>query len=214
MGTDHWLTDTRDSYDTVAESYAAYVRDAIPERPYLRLPLELFAESVRAVGGGPVADVGCGSGHVTAHLDRLGVAAYGLDLSPAMIDLARREHPGLRFEAGSMTEFDAEPGSLGGVIAWQSLIHLPDDEVPGVLARFHRALRPGAPLHLLFHMGGDVRLKTRGYGGHPMKVRVHRRDPGQVTGWLRAAGFEIEAQLLLEPDGEQPQAFVFARRPA
>ena len=56
------------------------------------------------VGGGPVADVGCGPGHVTAHLRDSGLDAFGIDLSPVMIDVARREHPGLRFEVGSMTD--------------------------------------------------------------------------------------------------------------
>ena len=55
---------------------------------------------VRAADVGPVADVGCGPGHVTAHLNKLGVDAFGIDLSPAMLDLARRDHPGLRFEVG------------------------------------------------------------------------------------------------------------------
>ncbi|WP_312877809.1 class I SAM-dependent methyltransferase [Lentzea indica] len=95
-----WLADTRDSYDTVAVSYAGSMRGKLAELPHLRAALRLFAEEVR----GPVADVGCGPGEVTAHLHSLGVNAFGVDLSPAMIELARRDHPGLRFEVGSMTE--------------------------------------------------------------------------------------------------------------
>ena len=99
MNVDGWLADTRTSYDTVAVSYADLVRELWPE-PYLRAALALFADLVHAAGGGPVADVGCGPGHVTAHLRELGVDAFGIDLSPAMIDVARRDHPGLRFEVG------------------------------------------------------------------------------------------------------------------
>ncbi|MGW4848298.1 class I SAM-dependent methyltransferase [Nocardia brasiliensis] len=61
---------------------------------------------------GPVADVGCGPGEVTAHLHELGVDAFGIDLSPAMIDVARRDHPGLRFEVGSMTELNLPVASV------------------------------------------------------------------------------------------------------
>ncbi len=39
-------------------------------------------------------------GYVTAHLHELGIDAFGIDLSPGMIDVARRDHPGLRFEVG------------------------------------------------------------------------------------------------------------------
>ncbi|MCX5087500.1 class I SAM-dependent methyltransferase [Streptomyces sp. NBC_00365] len=212
MNTDDWLADTRTSYDTVAVSYADQMRNALAERPYLRGALALFADKVRAAGGGPVVDVGCGPGKVTAHLHGLGVDAFGIDLSPGMIDVARRDHPGLRFEVGSMTDLDLPAVSVTGLLAWWSLIHIPDHEVPTVLGHFHRVLRPGGPLQLGFHVGDQSRLKTEGYGGHPMKVHVHRRKPDQVATWLRDAGFEIEAQLLLDPDEKTPGAILFARR--
>ncbi|MGW5649213.1 class I SAM-dependent DNA methyltransferase [Saccharopolyspora sp. NPDC003752] len=214
MNTDDWLADTRTSYDTVAASYADQVRDAIAGHQHLRAALALFADSVRAAGGGPVADVGCGPGHVTAHLRDLGVDAFGIDLSPGMIDVARRDHPGLRFEVGSMADLELPAASVAGLLAWQSLIHIPDDEVPTVFGHFHRALRPGGPLQLLFHVGDQSQLKTAGYGGHPMKVHVHRRQPDQVATWLRDAGFEVAAHMLLDPDGKAPQAVLFARRPS
>jgi ubiquinone/menaquinone biosynthesis C-methylase UbiE len=205
--TDDWLTDTRTSYDTVATSYADIVREALDRDPYLRGALAMFAGMV---DDGPVADVGCGPGHVTAHLHELGVDAFGVDLSPGMVEVARRDHPGLRFEVGSMTDLVLPDASLAGLLAWWSLIHVPDELVPAVFGQFRRVLRPGGPVLLGFHVGDESRLKTEGYGGHPMNVQVYRRQPGQVAGWLRDAGFTVEAQLLLDP-GERPGALVFAR---
>lgn len=212
MNTGGWLADTRASYDTVAASYADQIREALAGKPYLRAALALFADLVHAVGGGPVADVGCGPGHVTAHLHELGIDAFGIDLSPAMIDVARRDHPGLRFEVGSMTDLNLADASVAGLLAFWSLIHIPDDAVPAVFGHFRRALRPGGPLLLGFHAGDGSRLKTQGYGGHPMKVYVHRRQPAQVAAWLRDAGFTVEAQMLLGPDDSVPGAVLFARR--
>jgi SAM-dependent methyltransferase len=212
MNADGWLADTRTSYDTVAVNYADQLRDALAGEPYLRAILALFADLIRSAGGGPVADVGCGPGHVTAHLHELGIDAFGIDLSPAMIDVARGDHPDLRFEVGSMTDLDLADASVAGLIAFWSLIHVPDDAVPTVFGHFRRALRPGGPLLLGFHVGDESRLKTQGYGGHPMKVYVHRRQPGQVTAWLRDAGFTVEAQMLLDPDDSAPGAVLFARR--
>jgi SAM-dependent methyltransferase len=206
------LADTRTSYDTVADSYAERIRDALDDEPYLRTALALLGDQVRAAGGGQVADVGCGTGHVTGHLRGLGIDAFGLDLSPMMIELARRDHPGVRFEVGSMTELPVADSSLAGVIAWWSMIHVPDDSVPTVLGHFHRALRAGGVVQVGFHVGEESRLKTEGYGGHPMKVHVHRRRPEQVATWLRDAGFTVEAQLLMNPDAEVPQAILFGRR--
>jgi SAM-dependent methyltransferase len=212
MNTDGWLADTRASYDTVAVSYARQVREAPAGKPYLRAALALFADMVHAAGGGSVADVGCGPGHVTAHLHELGVDAFGIDLSPVMIDVARRDHPGLRFEVGSMTDLDLADASVAALLAFWSLIHVPDDAIPAVFGHFRRALRPSGPLLLGFHAGDGSRLKTQGYGGHPMKVRVHRRQPAQVAAWLRDAGFTVEAQMLLGPDESVPGAILFARR--
>jgi SAM-dependent methyltransferase len=213
MSADGWIADTRTSYDTVADSYAGQTREALAREPYLRSALALLAGMVHSAGGGPVADVGCGPGHVTAHLRELGADAFGIDRSPVMIDVARREHPGLRFEVGSMTDLRLAGASVAGLVAFWSLIHVPDDAVPAVFGHFRRVLRPGGPLLLGFHAGDTSRLKTQGYGGHPMRVYVHRRQPGQVTAWLRDAGFTVEAQTLLSPDASVPGALLFARRP-
>jgi SAM-dependent methyltransferase len=207
-----WLADTRVSYDTVAGSYRDVVRDSLAEQPYLRAALGLFADQVRAAGGGPVADVGCGPGHVTAHLRGLGVDAFGIDLSPAMIDIARRDHPGSRFGIGSMTDLPLADASAGGVLAFWSLIHIPDEAIPVVFSHFRRVLRPGRPLLIGFHVGDESRLKTQGYGGHPMKVYSHRRRPGQVASWLRTAGFTVTGELLMDPQAPVPGAILFAHQ--
>ncbi|HEY2671043.1 MAG TPA: class I SAM-dependent methyltransferase [Rugosimonospora sp.] len=212
MDAQGWLADTRTSYDTVAVSYADQLRDALAGEPYVRAILALFADLVRTAGGGPVADVGCGPGLVTAHLRELGVDAGGIDLSPAMIEVARREHPGVRFEVGSMTDLNLADDSLAGLLAWFTLIHVPDDEVPAAFAQFRRVLRPGGTLLLGFYVGEGSRLKTQGYGGHPMRVYIHRRPPARVAAWLREAGFAIEAQMMLDPDEKSPVAVLFASR--
>ncbi len=196
-----WLNETRDSYDAIASSYADETRDLLDRKLYVRAGVVLFAELVHANGGGPVADIGCGPGHTTALLRELGAEAFGIDLSPEMIEIARREHPGARFEIGSMTDLQLDDSSLAGVLAWWSLIHIPDEGVPGVLGQFLRVLRPGGVLAVGFHVGERSTEHT------------HYRTPSQVAGWLREAGFTIEAQHLLRPDDPTPGAILFGRRP-
>lgn len=202
-----WLADTATSYDTVASSYAEFVSGALEEQPYLKAALTLFAAQV----DGPAVDVGCGPGHFTAYLASLGVDASGIDLSPAMIDLARRAHPELPFEVGSMTDLALPDASVGGVLASWSLIHIPDDDIPGVLGHFRRVLRPGGLLMIGYHVGAETRLKTQGYGGHPMRVRIHLRQPWWLARRVRKAGFTVEAEWLLRPEAATPQAILFAR---
>lgn len=76
-----------------------------------------FAETARTTGRGPVADLGCGPGRVTAHLAGLGLRAFGTGLCPKMIGLARRAHPGIPFFVGSLTALVIRDGELGGILA-------------------------------------------------------------------------------------------------
>jgi SAM-dependent methyltransferase len=214
VDTDDWLDDTRTSYDNVAVGYAEQVDGILDGDPLLRAALTAFADTVLAAGGGPVADVGCGPGHVTARLRDLGLDAFGIDLSPAMIELARRAQPGVRFDVGSMTDLRLPDASLAGLIAFWSLIHVPDHAVPGTLAQFRRVLRPGGHVLVGFHVGDASTLKTEGYGGHPMHVYVHKRRPDHVADLLREAGFAIDAQLLIGPDASRPGAILYAHLPA
>lgn len=207
-----WLADTRTSYDTVAARYADRVRDLLSQTPYERAALALFADQVRAVGGGPVADAGCGTGRIAAHLHGLGLDVFGVDLSPEMVAMARRDHPGLRFDVGSMTELDLPESSLAGLVAWYSLIHIPDDELGAALERFRRAVRPGGPLLVSFHVGDGPELKTQGYGGLPMKLYVHRRRPDDVAARLDDAGFEVEARMTLCSAESRLGGMLFAHR--
>ena len=212
QGTDGWLEDTRGSYDTVADSYADLTRHLLDETPEERAVLAMFADMVRLQGGGTVADVGCGPGRITAHLRQLGVDAFGIDLSPGMIEVARRDHPGLRFELGSMTDLALAGASMAGLVAWYSLIHVPDDEISRVFAHFQRVLRPGGPLLLGFHVGDESTLITRGYGGHSMRVFVHRRQPDQMIAWLNDAGFAVETHRTLTSAESKLGGIILARR--
>lgn len=65
------LTATRVAYDTVAADYADLLRDELAEKSWDRALLATFAELVWTAGGRLVADLGCGSGRVTAHLHDL-----------------------------------------------------------------------------------------------------------------------------------------------
>jgi SAM-dependent methyltransferase len=211
-----FLRTTRAFYDAVATDYAERFRDGLATKPLDRAVLAGFAELVQASGAGPVADLGCGPGRVTAHLDALGLPAFGVDLSPEMVALARREHPGLRFDEGSMMALDLPDGALGGIVAWYSIIHMPQDRLPDVFAEFHRVLAPGGHVLLAFQVG-DEPLHLAEPFGHAVSLDFHRRQPDHVAGLLRQAGLAVHARLLREPDEgveKTQQAYLLARKSA
>ena len=206
------LDAVRESYDRVADTYVASGVGELAEHPWLRAALAAFAEAVRERG--PVLDVGCGPGHVTAHLAGLGVDVSGVDLSPQMVAQARRLHPGLRFDVTSATELELEGASLGGVLAWWSLFNLPRDVVPDVLRSFADALVPGGQLLVGTHVGAGDLVRTEAYGGVPVAWTTHLWRPEELTALLVGAGLEPVAELRLPPNPlGHPQVLLVAQRP-
>ncbi|MFD7124576.1 MULTISPECIES: class I SAM-dependent methyltransferase [Streptomyces] len=212
---------TRESYDTMAPAYVEFARGELAAKPLERALLSTFAELAAAGGGGlPVADVGCGTGRVTAHLHELGLGldVFGIDLAPQMVAVAREEHPGLRFEEGSMLGLGLPDASLGGLLARYSTIHVPDEELPRAFAEFHRVLAPGAHVQLGFQVGDEPLRLTEAWGLE-ISLDFHRRQPERVAALLRGAGLEVRSVVWRERDTDgpfperAPQGFVLARRP-
>lgn len=110
-----------------------------------------------------------------------------------------------------MTELDLPAASTAGLIAWWSLIHIPDDTMPAVLSQFHRVLRPGGPLQVGFHVGDRTPTRTERHDD-PMTAHGHRRRPERVADWLRDAGFAVESQWEFNMNTGRPGAVLFARR--
>jgi SAM-dependent methyltransferase len=208
------LDAVRASYDRVADTYVELGMGELGPQPWLRAALAAFAETVRGLG--PVLDVGCGPGTVTAHLVGLGLDVSGVDLSPRMVEHARHRYPGLRFAVASATALDLAPASLGGVLGWWSLFNLPRETLPGVLAAFAQALVPGGQALVGTHVGdGDV-MRTEAYGGVPVSWTTHLWRPEHVATLLADVGLEVIAELRFPelPDVARPQVLLAAGRPA
>jgi SAM-dependent methyltransferase len=200
-------------YDAVAADYAEWVSNDLATKPLDRALLAAFAELVHADGRRPVGDLGCGPGRVTAHLRRLGLRAFGVDLSPAMVALARRTYPELRFDEGSLTAVDAPDGALGGIVAWYSIIHTPPEDLPVVFAEFHRVLAPGGHLLLAFQVGDEPCHLAEAFG-HVVSLDFYRFQPDRIAQLLGEAGLAVSARLLREPEQTErvQQACVLARK--
>jgi SAM-dependent methyltransferase len=205
-----FLTATRTSYDRVAEAYAEHFREEMAGMPVELSVLGLFASLV----DGPVLDVGCGTGLATAELVKLGVDVSGSDLSPGMLEVARKHLPSVRFETGSMLELPHPDNTFGGVMTWYSTIHVPDELLPAALAELARIVRPGGYLLLGFQVGDEPLHMTEALG-HELDLVFHRRRPERIAELLATAGTPVETRIIREArEGERtPQAFLLAQKP-
>jgi SAM-dependent methyltransferase len=210
-----YLRLTRDGYDLTASAYAQRFHNHLHDKPVDLAMLSAFAGLIG--GGGVLADIGCGTGATTAMFAQLGLNVFGIDLSPNMIAEACRINPGLEFRVGSMTSLDLDDVSVDAVCAWYSTIHLPDEALPQAFSEFGRVLRPGGHLLLAFQVGDQPRILTSAFG-EDVALTFYRRRPAAVAETLTAAGLNLYAQLVREPDDDglesTPQAYLIARKPA
>jgi len=95
---------------------------------------------------GVVVDLGCGSGILARHLTDAGYTVIGVDISPAMLSIARRKAPGATFHEGSLWSFDLPP--CVAVTALGEALNYAHDEdeadpLPALVRRVHNSLRAG-----------------------------------------------------------------------
>jgi SAM-dependent methyltransferase len=206
------VNDIQGSYNAAATSYHAILRDYHREDPFEKGALDYFGQ---LVPDGPVGDLGCGTGRITSYLAGQGMDVFGVDLTPGMIEVARREYPELRFEVGSLFDLDLKDGELAGALAWYSLVHTPREDLPAVFAELFRVLRPGGHLVHGFKVGAGSRHLTNAYG-HSLDLKVYMYDVPDIAGLLASAGFAEVATLTraaLPAEKDKGQAALIVRKP-
>jgi SAM-dependent methyltransferase len=152
---------------------------------------------------GPVLDLGCGPGHITGYLRSLGVDATGIDLVPEFIAHAQAADPSGRYQLGSVENLDVADRSIGGILAWYSLIHLPPQRLDGVLAGFRRVMAPAGTLVIAVFDGDEVAAFD-----HKV-VTAYRWPVDELSDRLTRAGFTEIERLRRSGEG-RPHAAIAA----
>jgi len=176
----------RSSYDAVAEVYADHLVNEVSGLPFERWLLDRVAAHA---DGGPVVEVGCGPGHVTAYLADAGADATGIDLSPRMIEQARARFPDGTYEVGDLRKLMRPTTATGwsAVLGWYSLIHLAASELPDAVAALARPLAAGGWLVLGLHAGAEVRHNDDWFDV-PIDLDFVFHEPEEVVRVVEAAG--------------------------
>lgn len=188
--------DVRDSYDSAAEAYADHLAGELDGKPLDRHLLNRFAEEMR--GRGTVADLGCGPGHAARYLHEQGVAVVGIDLSPEMVKVAQRLHPGLDFRVGDMSRLDIPDAALAGAVSFYSIVHFDFSQLGAVFLEMRRVLRPGGLALISFHIGDQV-VHLDDLFGAAVSLDFRFHVPGTVAEGLRAAGLPVIEHVEREP---------------
>lgn len=193
----------RDAYALRATEYAGVLGDMGVVHPEDRATVARWAGSV----DGRVLDVGCGPGHWTGFLAGAGLDVAGVDPVPAFVEHARRTYPGLSFEVGAAEHLHDDEGSLGGVLAWYSLVHHAPEAIDAALREVARVLRPGGRL-LVGFFEGPVTTSF----DHAV-VTAWRWPVDELAGRLVAAGLTVLETTTRSTPGSRPHAAIVAERP-
>ncbi|MEO0356807.1 MAG: magnesium protoporphyrin IX methyltransferase [Pseudomonadota bacterium] len=156
-------------------------RDEMRALMLSRLPIDL--------SGQRVLDAGCGTGLMTEELARRGAQVTAIDISPNLIDIARKRIPvdlqsQIDFRDGDM--LDAGLGQFNHVIAMDSLIYYTADDIgqaltelsPRVSGKIIFTVAPRTPFLMLFWYAGKL---------FPKKDRSPVMIPHKKTPIARAA---------------------------
>ena len=186
----------RTTHDKLAESYydafSAVTNGAI----------EPLLKAAHVGNGTRLLDVATGPGTLAAKAAECGARVIGIDIAPAMIELAHTLHPHLDFREGSAEELPLDSSSFDAVISSFGVGHFSRPE--RVLAEFARVLVPKGRVALSWWDGfGKNRINGIFFeaiselgisapGALPAGPAVDRfSDPNEFAVILRAAGFEV-----------------------
>jgi SAM-dependent methyltransferase len=151
-----------------------------------------------------VIDAGCGPGHWTDFLHRQGVNVQGIDLVPDLIKRAQSRFPGTPYRVASMRDFGVPEGSLHGVLAWYSLIHIHPDDLPEVSSGIARALTHGGHLLIGFFEGASARPFDHAV------APAYYWSVEQMRLMLSEAGFEVSCVETRQDPERRPHAAIAA----
>lgn len=205
----------RDTYDRIAPAYACHYANELMSKPLDRQLLNRFAGEVR--DRGDICDIGCGPGHITRYLrDAGGIDAFGLDLSPRMVEQARELNPDIKFKVGNMMALDLQDESLAGIVAFYAIVNIPEDLLPTVFGEMWRVLKLDGRLLLSFHIGDQV-VRPEELLGQPISMDFFFFQPAVITNQMEAAGFVVEDVVERPPyasdvEYQSRRAYLFARK--
>ena len=192
---------TGEVYQAGAEEFDAARSRSLFERGWLDRFLALVPP------GAPVLDLGCGAGEpITAHLIARGHPVTGVDLSPAMLAIARARWPGGDWREGDMRTLDLSE-RFGGIAAWDSFFHLTAAEQRAALPRMAAHLAPGGALLLTVGPGASVAVGS--VAGRP----VHHASLAlsEYAAILERAGLRVRAFTAEDPECDRHSVLLAAR---
>ncbi len=140
----------RRMYDEIAEEYCKKTEKE-GDREFQEKMLD---RTVKFLSANPrMIDLGCGDGRDTEYLREKGVDVVGIDISEAMVDLARKKYPECAFFTSDIRDTIFPEDTFTGAWASTTISNLPKNELPSAEKEIYRIVEPGGILGFSFKIG-------------------------------------------------------------
>lgn len=160
-----------------------------------------------------ILDLGCGSGVPTRYLASKGMRVIGIDISPEMILLAKKQVPGVPFICADM-ETQWPRDTFDGICVFFSLLHLPKEKTAHLLHKIYQWLKPGGTFVITVVEGTTEGLCENFMGeGVPVYLSYYTKE--ELTSSLRAIGFSVVVvkDLYIKTENfEETELFILAKK--
>jgi malonyl-CoA O-methyltransferase len=195
-----WLTFKSKSNRTLTplEAYNKWAASYSEEKnPVKELSNNLVIKFLPNLQNKTILDFGCGTGYFCSMAKKLGaLEVTGIDLSPAMVDAAKKNCPEGKFFAGNISDIELKENYFDVAIAALVLAHLP--EFKSSLLKILKALKPDGKMiitdfHPFLTLSGAKRTFKDSASGKQFEIEHHVHLFSEYFSFLKEHGFTIEA---------------------
>ena len=203
-----------DCYDKTAKAYAAKFMDELDKKHLDRILLKAFADENRLAG--TFLDLGCGPGQTTQFLYDYGITdIIGTDISPAMIQTAKKFNPRIRFEVADMLNLHYPDQTVAAALAFYAIVHFTPEQLARSLQEIRRILKEKGEFLFSFHAGEQV-IHLDEFLDQKVSIDFHFFETKKVIDLLIQNGFElidvIEREPYKEFEYQSKRAYIWVRR--
>jgi SAM-dependent methyltransferase len=136
------------AYDSSAEA-----RCSSEKAPWQLRERQIFLARLQNAGVRSLCEIGAGAGHDSQYFSDNGLAVVATDLSPQMVAMCQRR--GIDAHVMDVLDLDLPAAPFDAAYAMNSLLHVPNADLPAALAAIRKSLKSGALFYLGVYGGSE-----------------------------------------------------------